>query len=89
MSETLTGARVVFRVNGQKVAFAQSISYSVQHNHQQVDVIDQLEPAEYAETGYIVNFTVTQFRVPFQSAISTGLRPKLQNILSQPELTAD
>lgn len=89
MSVTSSGARVVFRVNGQKVAFANAMNYSVQHQHQPVDVLDQLEPAEYAETGYVVNFTATLFRVANQSAISLGLRPRLEDILTQPELTAE
>ena len=89
MSQTSTGARVVFRVNGTKIAFANAISYTVAHAHQPVDVLDELEPAEYAETGYTVNFTATLFRVSNQDAISLGLRPKLQNILTQPELTAE
>jgi len=89
MSNTSTGARVVFRINGQKIAFANAINYTVAHAHQPVDVLDQLTPAEYAETGYTVNFTATMFRVSDQSALSLGLRPKLQNILTQPELTAE
>ena len=89
MSQTSTGARVVFRVNGQKIAFANSLNYTVAHAHQPVDVLDQLEPAEYAETGYTVNFTCTMFRVSNRDAITLGLRPKLQDILAQPELTAE
>ncbi len=89
MSVTSTGARVVFRINATKVAFANAVNYTVAHAHQPVDVLDQLEPAEYAETGYTVNFTATLFRVSNQSAISLGLRPKLQDILTQPELTAE
>lgn len=89
MSLTSTGARVVFRVNGAKIAFANAINYTVAHAHQPVDVLDQLTPAEYAETGYTVNFTATMFRVSNQSALSLGLRPKLQDILLQPELTAE
>ena len=89
MSVTSTGARVVFRVNGAKVAFANAVNYTVAHAHQPVDVLDQLEPAEYAETGYTVNFTATLFRVAGQSPISAGLRPKLQDILTQPELQAE
>lgn len=89
MSVTSSGARVVFRINGVKVAFANSLSATVAHAHQPVDVLDQLEPAEYAETGYTVNFTATLFRVSNQSAIDLGLRPKLQDILTQPELTAE
>jgi len=89
MSQSTTGARIVFRINGTKVAYANALNYTVAHAHQPVDVLDQLEPAEYAETGYTVNFTATMFRVSFQDAISIGLRPKLQNILVQPELTAE
>ena len=89
MSVSSTGARVVFRVNGTKIAFAQALNYSVAHAHQPVDVLDQLDPVEYAETGYTVNFTVNMFRVAGQSAIALGLRPKLQDILTQPELTAE
>ena len=89
MSQTSSGARVVFRVNGAKVAFANAINFTVAHAHQPVDVLDQLTPAEYAETGYTVNFSATMFRVSGQSAIALGLRPKLQNILTQPELTAE
>lgn len=89
MSQTSTGARIVFRVNGAKIAFANSLTYTVAHAHAPVDVLDQLAPAEYAETGYTVNFTATMFRVSNQSAINLGLRPKLQDILTQPELTAE
>lgn len=89
MSVTPSGARVVFRVNGQKVAFAQAMSYNVQHNHAPVDVLDQLTPAEYSETGVVVNFTATLFRVPNQSAMALGLRPRLEDVLTQPELTAE
>jgi hypothetical protein len=89
MSQTSSGARIVFRVNGQKVAFANSVNYTVAHAHQPVDVLDQLEPAEYAETGYTVNFSATMFRVSNQSAMAIGLAPRLQDILTQPELTAE
>jgi hypothetical protein len=89
MSQTSTGARIVFKVNGRKIAFANSINYTVSHAHQPIDVLDQLEPSEYAETGYTVSFTATQFRVSNQSAMALGLRPRLQDILTQPELTAE
>jgi hypothetical protein len=65
------------------------MSYTVAHQHQPVDVLDQLDPVEYAETGYTVNFSVNQFRVANQSAMAIGLRPRFQDILTQPELTAE
>lgn len=89
MSTVTTGARVVFRINGAKVAFANAITYSLSHQLQPVDVLDQPEPAEYAETGYTVSFTSTQFRVPGQSPRGLGLVPRLRELLTQPELTAE
>lgn len=89
MSQSSTGARVVFRINGAKIAFANAMNYTVAHAHQPVDVLDQLDPKEYAETGYTVNFTCNMFRVSGQDPISLGLRPKLQGILTQPELQAE
>lgn len=89
MSLTSTGARVVFKVGDSKVAFANAVNYTVAHAHQPVDVLDQLTPAEYAETGYTVNFTATMFRVSDKSAIGLGIRPKLEDILTQPELKAE
>lgn len=89
MSQTESGAKLVFRVNGAKVAFANALNYTVTHGLTPVDVLDQLEPAEYAETSYTVNFSASLFRVAGKSAIAVGLRPKLQDILTQPELTAE
>lgn len=89
MSQTESGAKLVFRVNGAKVAFANALNYTVTHGLTPVDVLDQLEPAEYAETSYTVNFSASLFRVAGRSAIAVGLRPKLQDILTQPELTAE
>lgn len=89
MSDSSTGARVVFRMNGAKVMFANAMNYTVAHAHQPVDVLDQLTPHEYAETGYTVNFSCNMFRISNRDPISQGLRPKLQDILTQPELTAE
>ncbi|MCZ2336773.1 MAG: hypothetical protein LC127_00985, partial [Chitinophagales bacterium] len=82
MCVTSSGARVAFKVNGAKVAFANAFSYDVNHAHQPVDVLDQLEPKEYAETGYTVSFSCNMFRVAGQSAVSQGIRPKLEDILT-------
>lgn len=89
MSVTSSGARVVFRVNGSAVAYASAFSYDVNHVHQPVDVLDQLTPVEYAETGYTVTFSCNMFRVAGASAVAQGIRPKLEDILTQPELTAE
>lgn len=85
---TSTGARVIFKVNGQEVLFANALNYTVAHAHQPVDIMGQPEPAEYAETGYTVNFTATMFRVNTRGAIAQGLRPRLEDLMRQPEITA-
>lgn len=92
-SHAVTGARVVFKLSGNKVAWATSVSYTINHMHEPVNVLDQLEPEEYAEVGYYVNFSASGFRIPGFSAIGQnaggGFMPKLSDILFQPELTAE
>lgn len=87
MSQTSTGARVIFYKDGTPIMYANALNYTVNHAMQPVDIMGQLEPKEYAETGYTVNFTCTMFRVSGQDAVSLGLRPILQDILTQEGLT--
>lgn len=86
-SSTATGARVVFKMNGVDVAYANSLNYTKAHAHQPVDVLGQPEPLEYGETGYTINFTCTMFRVNTKGAQSQGLMPSLQDLMRQPELS--
>jgi hypothetical protein len=88
-TQTVSGARVVFKLNGNKVAFATNCNYTIVHEHLPVNVLDQLEPVEYSETGYTVAFSAGGFRVPGYSPLTKGYMPKLQEILQQPELTAE
>ena len=88
MSSTSTGARVIFYKNGTPILYANALNYTVAHAMQPVDILGQLEPKEYSETGYTVNFTCTMFRVSNQDAVTLGLRPILQDILTQTALTA-
>jgi len=89
MSQTQTGARTIFRINGQKVAFASDCSYNITHDHVPIDVLDKINSVEYAEVGYTCNFTCNTFRVPGMSPVEQGFMPKLEEILTQPELTAE
>jgi hypothetical protein len=89
MSNITAGARVIFKINGTPVLFANALNYTIQHTHQPLDVLDQFAPAEYTEQSYLINFTCTMFRVPNLDAVSLGLRPKPQDIITQPALTAE
>lgn len=88
-SQTITGARAIFVVNGKKIAFTNSMSYNINQALSPIDVLDQLTPAEYAETGYTVDFQVTSFRVFNQSAIQVGVQTRLEDLLTQGELTVE
>lgn len=87
--QVVTGARAVFIINGQKVAFASGVNYNINHNTTPIDVLDKPEPEEHAVVGYSVDMSCTTFRVPDQSPISTGIQPKLQDILTAPSKTVE
>lgn len=86
MGQTITGARGIFVVNGEKIAFSNSVNYNIDQALTPVDVLDQLTPAEYAETGYTVDLSASGFRVYNQSPIQQGIQQKLENLLTQGEL---
>ena len=89
MSKSISGARVVFKINSTKVLYADSLSYTITHGHDAIAVLDQLEPVEFAEKEYRVQFACTMFRTPNLSTMDQGLIPKMENFLAQPELTAE
>lgn len=88
MSNSISGARVIFQINNAPVLFANAVSYEVNHNLEPFYHLDSVAPAEYYETTYEVTLTCNLFRVPYKSAMSQGLIPKLNDIVIQPELKA-
>jgi hypothetical protein len=88
MSKVESGAKLELRINNIPVAYASNVSYSYQHNHEEVRSIDNPEVIEHAELHTSVSFTCSAFRVARKTAISYGWMPKLQNFLQQPTLTA-
>ncbi len=89
MSKVSTGSRLILKIGGSKVAFASDFNYTINHELQKIDVLDQLTAAEYAEVGYDVSFTCSTFRVSGKSAVALGIQPKIEDILTQPELIAE
>lgn len=89
MSNVLSGARAIFKISNQQIAYAGSCSFNINHAHQPIDVLDSLAPKEYTETGYTVDFSCNVFRVANQSSVNLGIRPRLEEILTQPELTCE
>lgn len=89
MATVMTGARAIFRLAGNKVAFASNVSYNENIQYEPVNVLDQLEVAEHAEVGYTVDMQCQNFRVPEQSVKQLGIMSRLQAILTQGEMTAE
>lgn len=88
MSQAVSGARAVFSINNTNMAIASNCTYEWKHEVHPIEVVDELEIAEHAETGVRIEFTCDTFRVFGKSVTNDGIQPKLQNILTQPELTA-
>jgi len=61
-SQTWTGARCIFRINGAKVAFASGCDGTEEVVYEPVDVLDNLEVFEYAPVGYRVTFNCAIFK---------------------------
>lgn len=90
MSEVFSGSRASLKLNGTKVVYVSSISINHQNTLTPIDVIDQLEVAEHAETGHVVNFSCNLFKVDANAAAALGLDPaNLDDILTQGEMTME
>ena len=89
MADVITGSRMVFRINGVKVAHATTVSYNENIEYEPVDVLDNIATEEFVPTAYRVDFSVEMFRVADQSVKQLGLMPKLDDIFTSGDLTAE
>lgn len=90
MSRVFTGSKAALKLNGVKVAFVGSVTINEENTLTDIDVIDQLEVGEHAETGHKVSFSCNLFKIDGNSAQQLGLSPNdLREILTQPELTME
>jgi hypothetical protein len=90
MSRTISGSRASLKINGKKIAFIGGVTVTEENTLTDIEVMDQLEVAELAETAHKVSFTCNFFKVNGNSAIDLGLSPKnINDILSQPEMTME
>ena len=60
----MTGARCKLMVNGKIVAFAFSITWNIRTEQEEILVIDEFLPYEYAPRRLYVDGTISGFRVP-------------------------
>lgn len=89
MSQVMTGAKAVFRLNGVQVAYASSVTFNENIQLEEVNVLDKIEVVEYAEVGYRVDLSCQSFRVANESVKQLGIMSRLGDILTQGVLTAE
>jgi hypothetical protein len=90
MSQILTGSKASLKINGTKVAFVASISITEENTLTPVDVLDQLQVAELAETAHKVSFDCNIFKIDGNATAQLGIAPNdIRAILSQGSLTME
>lgn len=88
MTQVFSGPKASIKVNGVKIGFVSSFTVNEDNTLTDIDVLDQLESAEQAETAHKVNFTVNMFKVDANAAVALGITPdNIDDMLRQPELT--
>lgn len=88
MSKVLTGSKAALKLNGVKIAFVGSVNIDEENTLTDIDVLDQLEVAELAETAHKVSFSCNLFKIDGNSVSQLGIQPdNIRDILTQPELT--
>ena len=88
-SKTIPGARAIFRLNFNKIAYASSVSYNENITIEDVNVLDKVNPEELAETGYNIEFSCQSFVTDDNMIKSLGIMPRFQDILKAGILTAE
>ena len=89
MSTVFTGAKAIFRLNGNQIAFASSVDYNENIQLEEVNVLDNIAVEEYAEVGYRCELSCRAFRIANQSVKQLGIMSKLNQLLTQGVLTAE
>lgn len=90
MSKVLTGSKAALKLNGVKIGFVGSVTINEDNTLTDIDVLDQLEVAELAETAHKVSFTCNLFKIDGNSVSQLGIRAdNIRDIMTQPELTME
>ena len=72
-TNTYAGARIKIVLDGEKVAWASGFNITQEETLTPVEVLDQIEVAEYAETAHVVSFSINMFKVAGNTAIDKDL----------------
>lgn len=89
MANIVSGSRVVFRIDGERVFYATSLSFNESIEHEPIDVLDNFATEEHIPVAYRVDFSAEAFRVAGSSVKQLGIMPVLDDILTSGDLTAE
>lgn len=89
MTQVMTGPRAIFRLAGNKIAFASNVSFNENYQLEPINVLDNIATIEHAEVGYAVDMQCQNFRIPQQSVKQLGIMSRLSQVLTQGEMTAE
>ncbi len=83
-----SGARAIFKINGNKVAVATGVDVASNISYDPVRILDLLEVYEFVEAQYSASISCTTVKVIGSSPTQLGFFPHvdLMSILLQPEL---
>ena len=90
MSKVLTGSKAALKINGVKVGYVGGVNIDETNELTDIDVLDQLEVAEHAETAHKVSFSCSMFKIDGNATTQIGISPNnIRDIMTQPELTME
>lgn len=71
-----TGARCVFKLNGQTLMYARSVAISEQVDYQPINVLNDIRVAQFVPTAYRVTLTASMIRLVGTTLKSLGFFAK-------------
>lgn len=87
-SRTFSGARAVFLISGNLVAYAGGVSYEEMIDYEPVDVLNLLEVLEHVPVAYRTSLNAQVFRVVGESIKKLGILPRQEDIITSGDLEA-
>ena len=87
-SNTFSGARAIFLIDSVPVAFAGGVSGEETVEYEPIDVLGLLEVREHVPVAYRTSLNAQVFRVIGNSIKAQGILPRLEDIITSPDLSA-
>ena len=87
-SETFSGARAIFFINGLEIGFAGGVSGEEMIDYEPIDVLNLLEVREHVPVAYRTSLNAQIFRVIGNSIKAQLIMPRLEDIITSGDLEA-